>query len=215
MDQVLSKSKLYKLLIEINDPEVVKQELSNKITEELINIILNLDIKYLFENLKLWNDLFYLQIDNIEEIREKFIQEIYENYNFIFNLDETKLYIKKFITDNTCINCNGKCKDSVESIEKEHFDCLKYFCKNESQISPYACSIATKKGKLKLLKYAHENKCPWNRNTCSAAAQGGNLDCLKYAHENGCPWDNYTTYYALKYNKQDCLQYALDNGCPT
>ena len=128
IEAVLEKSKLYNLLVEINDPETVKQELSNKITTELVNIILNLDMKYLFENLKFWNDLFYLQIDNIEEIREKFVREIYEKYNYTINLDTIELNIKNFIANDTCINCSEKCKDSVESAEKGHLDCLKFFC---------------------------------------------------------------------------------------
>ena len=104
MEAVLQKSDLYKLLIEINDSDIVKKELSSKITEEIIDIVLNLDIEYLIENPKLWNELFYLQINNIQEIRAIFVEYIYYNNGYKINLDVLEFSVKDFITKNTCIN---------------------------------------------------------------------------------------------------------------
>ena len=118
MDDILQHSNLYKLLIEINDKEVVKQELAKKIRDEnfsekqIVDIVINYDINYLLLNPTLWHILFYFQFVNIVEIKEKYVLGVYRNLNYDIDFDNNDISseVKKFLTEKTCINARKKCE---------------------------------------------------------------------------------------------------------
>jgi hypothetical protein len=194
------------------------QELKDNDNDELIEVLLEVDIKYyqneiiILNNEDLINIIELCRYWMVNTIPNEVFQFVFEN-NLKIDIEKIK---EKFYDYTIFIKC-------IQVILNSDKDDL---CKNASRI-----------GSLDLLKFLHNKSCPWDENTCSSAAENGHLDCLKYAHKNGCrldgvswnkismidisrnvhssiPWNGKTCSSAAENGHLDCLKYAHENGCP-
>jgi hypothetical protein len=152
----------------------------------------------------------------IDEIRNNFINFIYEHENYTYDGKYAGIYAYYTLTKNTCIN-NRICFNYDDAIINGHLNCLSYMHKNGPELGNNLCYLAAKHGRLDCLKYVHTNGCDikyidqdTNHNVCDCAANYGYLDCLTYAHKNGAEFKSSVCTLAAAAGYLNCVKYACE-----
>lgn len=109
----------------------VSDELMIKICDEcnlsldqLHNLVVKMDIQHVNKNnlLSIWSFLHKYEFKNRNKIRNKFIDYIYIDLDYMIDLDTT--ITTSYLIDSTCIGSDDPCRNMYEAAAKGHYDCL-------------------------------------------------------------------------------------------
>jgi hypothetical protein len=247
MDQNTMEVKIFEVSELLENSEVSKKDLERLCSDsklsvaELYDLVVGENVKYLVENVELFNFLYFYQFRSWESILDKFMDFLMEYRDYQFpDIDKIPRVFREYIEKNSCINKENpggmvpgvtmvvnqkhsskfRCFWCEDAMRREHLSCLKRVYVPEENGSRTNTVVDVERlissGNMKIMNWLKSVGYKWHRFSFLYAIASGTLETMKWLHELAIPFagNKLCTLKALHVGDNAKVEWLIKSGFP-